>query len=129
MQLGDSGIDRADHALGELERNRFGRERDRVPAQENILLIETPAPRRALRNARRIASLLLASAALLGAAACSKTPDGPGGPGRAAPKAALALPVPQASAPEVAGAMRIPASPADNSGAAVLPRKPSRIWI
>jgi len=90
------------------------------------LFIETPAARRALR----IAHLFLASAAVLGATACSKTPDGPGGPGRAAPKAAVALPAPQESAPaEAAGAIRIPASPADNPGAAVVPRKPSRIWI
>lgn len=82
------------------------------------------------RIASRFAHVFLASTVLLGATACSKTPDSPGGPGRAAPKAAVTLPAPQGSAPaEAAGAIRIPASPADNPGAAMLPSKPSRIWI
>jgi hypothetical protein len=58
----------------------------------------------------------------LNAAACSKAPERPG-PGPATPKAAIAAPAPA----EAAGAMRIPASPADGSPAVA--RKPARIWI
>ena len=89
------------------------------------MLTETSVPRRALRYAH----LLLAPALLCAAAACSKTPDSPGGPGRAAPKATVVLPAPQVLAPETGGVMRIPASPADNAGAATAPRRPSRIWV
>jgi hypothetical protein len=90
------------------------------------LLDETPA-RRALRIAVRAARLLVLSAAALGAAACGKTPDSPGGPGRAAPKTAVAVPAVRPAPAESAGPTRIPVSPADNSGA--LQRRPARIWI
>jgi hypothetical protein len=88
------------------------------------LLNEIRAPRRALRIATR---LMLSTGLLVGAAACSKTPDGPGSPGRPAPKTAVTLPQPSTDAPT--GAIRIPASPADSSAAPALPRKPTRIWI
>lgn len=91
------------------------------------MLNEKPA-RGALRipiGASRL--LVVLSAAALGAAACSKTPDSPGGPGRAAPKTAVTVPAARPAPAESAGAIRIPASPADSSG--VLQRRPTRIWI
>jgi hypothetical protein len=74
-----------------------------------------------------ISRLLLSASLILAAGACSKTPDNPGAPQRAAPKAAVTLPMPQSPASSDAGVVRIPGFPADSVPAP--PRKPARIWI
>jgi len=66
---------------------------------------------------------LLAGALVLALAACSKTPDSPGGPGRATPKTKLSAPAPA----DPVGIMPIPASPAE--GQPALLHRPVRIWI
>jgi len=96
--------------------------RTRSNIRENSLFTDTAARRRALRIANRLA---LVGIALSLVAACSKTPDSPGVPGRPAPKAAVTLPGPA----DRAGIIRIPVSPADDSGAPLVPHKPSRVWI
>jgi len=75
-----------------------------------------------LRAAR---SLLVCAALALGAAACDRAPDSPGGPGRAAPKTAATAP--EAAAPDPVGVVRIPASPSDVSPESS--RQPTRIWM
>jgi hypothetical protein len=127
-------MDRADRGTGKQERASTQAMPLRgsvilpFPHRRTTLLNEKPA-RRALRipiGASRL--LVVLSAAALGAAACSKTPDSPGGPGRAAPKTAVTVPATRPAPAESAGAIRIPASPADNSSG-VLQRRPARIWI
>jgi len=89
--------------------------------------METPVRKRAFRIARPC----LLCAALLVTGACTKTPDNPAGPQRAAPKAAVTLPLQPGALPPsepASGLARIPAFPAD-TGAPALPRKPARIWM
>jgi hypothetical protein len=75
---------------------------------------------------------LLSAVLLLSLVACGKGPENPGRPDRPAPKTSVTLPMAQRSLPSADTApeiMRLPAFPADNSGSATVPKKPTRIWI